>query len=223
MKQKKLLALVISGLIMLAACGGGGTRENAAEISERLEPGERPENAEVRNLDTNASTVEWRASRVTAEHYGTIGVKDGELYLVNDQLVGGNIILDMTDIVVLDLQDQGMNQKLTGHLKSDDFFSSESHPEGRFEMARITRNENTDPAQPNYTISGNLTMKGITRGVSFPAWVNVDDNRLTARADFTLDRTEWDIRFRSGRFFENLGDNLIHDDFTVKLDIVATN
>lgn len=223
MKQTKLLAFIVAGLFMLAACGSGGTKENAAETSEKLQPGEKPENATIKSLDTHASTLEWRATKVTGEHYGTIGVQDGELYLVDDQLVGGNITLNMSEIVVLDIEDPGMNDKLTGHLKSDDFFSSESHPEGRFEMANIDRIENASADQPNYTISGNLTMKGITRGISFPAYVNVEDNRLTASADFTLDRTEWDIRFRSGRFFENLGDNLIHDDFNVKLDIVATN
>lgn len=203
----------------MMACGG--TSEKAAEISERLEPGEMPENAVVKEIDLNRSTIAWEGTKVTGAHDGTIGLHSGELYLVDDQVVGGNIVIDMTQIVVLDIEDPETNARLQGHLESDDFFSVETFPRAHFEMANIVKHEDAAEGEPNYTISGNLTMKDITHGITFPAFVQVHDDMVTASADFDLDRTRWDVRFGSGRFFENLGDNLIHDNFNLKLDVMA--
>ena len=221
MKKMKLFAIILVGAFLMAACGG--TSEKAAEISERLEPGERPENAVVKSIDMARSSVAWIGSKVTGKHDGTIGLSSGELYLVDNQIVGGNIVIDMTQIVVLDIEDPGSNARLKGHLESDDFFSVATYPEATFEMANIVKRENVVRGNPNYTISGNLTIKGITHGVTFPAHVQLENGVMTARADFDLDRTMWDVRFGSGRFFDNLGDNLIHDNFNIKLDIVAVN
>lgn len=217
----RLFATILAGAFLMAACGG--TSEKAAEVSERIEPGEKPENAVVKNIDMDQSTVAWEGTKVTGKHDGTIGLSSGELYLVDDQIVGGNILIDMTEIVVLDLEDPETNARLQGHLESDDFFSVATYPEATFEMANIVKREDAAEGEPNYTISGNLTIKGITHGITFPAHVHMEDGVMTAKADFDLDRTMWDVRFGSGRFFDNLGDNLIHDNFNMKLDIVAAN
>ncbi len=219
MKKLKLFALMLAGAFVMASCGGSS--EKAAEISERIEPGEKPENAVVKTIDLNRSTVAWEGTKVGGQHDGTIGLSEGELYLVDNQIVGGNIVLDMTQIEVLDLEDPETNARLRGHLKSDDFFSVETYPEATFEMAQLEMLEEVPEGEPNYTIRGNLTIKGITHGVSFPAHVQVHDDILTAKADFDLDRTQWDVKFGSGRFFDDLGDNLIHDNFNIKLDIIA--
>lgn len=219
MKKLKLFALMLVGAFVMASCGG--TSEKAAEVSERLEPGEKPENAEVTEIDLDRSTVAWEGTKVTGKHDGTIGLKSGELYLVDNQLVGGNIVIDMQQITVLDLEDPETNARLQGHLESDDFFSVATFPEATFEMAQLVKHEDVSEGEPNYTIKGNLTIKDITHAVSFPAHVEVHDEMLTARADFDLDRTQWDVRFGSGRFFEDLGDNMIHDNFNLRLDIMA--
>ncbi len=220
MKKLTSITLVMAGaLLLIVSCGGPS--EKAAEISERLEPGEMPEDATVKTIDLNRSTVAWEGTKVTGKHDGTIGIEHGEFYLVDDQLVGGNIVIDMTQIVVLDIEDPETNAQLQGHLESDDFFSVSTYPRATFEMAQLVKNEQAQEGEPNYTIRGNLTMKDITHGISFPAHVQVDDELLSAKADFDLDRTQWDVRFGSGRFFENLGDNLIHDNFNIKLDIIA--
>ena len=221
MKKLKLITAMLAGAFLMAACGG--TSEKAAEVSEKIEPGEKPENAVVKNIDMALSTVAWEGTKVTGKHDGTIGLTTGELYIVDDQIVGGNIVIDMTKIVVLDLEDPETNAKLQGHLESDDFFSVATYPEATFEMANIEKREDVTEGEPNYTISGNLTIKGITHGITFPAHVHMEEGVMTARADFDLDRTMWDVRFGSGRFFDNLGDNLIHDNFNLKLDIVAVN
>ncbi|MFN3555488.1 MAG: YceI family protein [Bacteroidales bacterium] len=220
MKTLKHITIMIAGALLIASCAGPS--EKAAEISERLEPGEKPENAIVKTLDVDRSVVAWEGTKITGAHDGTIALKSGELYMVDNQIVGGNIVIDMTRIVVLDIEDPATNARLKGHLESDDFFSVASFPEAKFEMANIVKREDAAEGQPNYTISGNLTIKGITHGITFPAFVTVADGSVTAQADFDLDRTRWDVRFGSGRFFEGLGDNLIHDNFNIKLDILAT-
>ncbi len=220
MKTMRLIALIFVGAFVMASCGGPS--EKAAEISERLEPGEKPENAIVKTIDLNRSTVAWEGRNIRGPHDGTIGLNSGELYLVDDQIVGGNIVIDMNQIVVLDIENPERNARLRTHLESDDFFSVATFPKATFEMARIVKHEDAPAGSPNYTIAGNLTIKGITHGVTFPAHVRVSDDQLTATADFDLDRTLWDVRFGSGRFFDNLGDNIINDNFNLKLDIVAT-
>jgi polyisoprenoid-binding protein YceI len=219
MKKLKLVTAMLAGAFLIAACGGPG--EKAAEISEKLQPGEKPENAVVKMVDPSRSTVSWEGSNLRGSHDGTVDLASGEFYVLDNQLVGGNIVMDMTRIAVLDIEDPAMNERLASHLRSDDFFSVESYPEAIFQMANIRKIDNAGPDEPNYTISGNMTIKGITHGISFPAFVELADGELRASADFDLDRTMWDVRFRSVRFFEDIGDRLIHDNFNLKLDIVA--
>lgn len=219
MKSIRNLAVIAFALMVIIACGR--RTENPALISERLEPGEMPEGALVSNLDLTQSTVAWTGSKVLGQHNGTIGISSGELYLVENQIVGGRIVIDMTQIVVVDITDPGMNASLAGHLKSPDFFSVDSFPQAYFEMAQIAMIEGALEGEPNYTIRGNLTVKGITHGIEFPATVSIDQGVLRAQANFDLDRTQWNVKFGSGRFIEGLGDNLIHDNFNLNLDVVA--
>jgi polyisoprenoid-binding protein YceI len=221
MKSLKFLTVMIAGLFVMASCNTSNN-QRAAEISEKLQPGEKPENAVVMSIDPVNSSVAWEGSNLRGSHNGTIDLAAGEMYIIDNQLVGGNIVMDMSRIVVLDIENPAMNERLTNHLKSDDFFSVETYPEALFQMANIRQIEDAAPGEPNYLISGNMTIKGITHGVSFPAFVEITDDMLRANADFDLDRSQWDVRFGSGKFFENLGDRIINDNFNLKLDITAS-
>lgn len=170
-------------------------------------------------LSASESRIEWEAKKVTGGHTGTVDISKGEVFIDEGKLSGGNFEIDFTTIKVLQFPDSAMNAKLTGHLKSDDFFSAGKFPTGKFEITSVTPLQ--DALENNFSIGGNLTIKGITKPVTFPVKINVNGNSLTASADFKLDRTLWDIKFRSGKFYENLGDNLIYDDFDVKLNISA--
>jgi hypothetical protein len=219
MKKVKFIIPVILALI-IASCGGESKKPS--QISEALEPGEKPANAIVKNIAKEKTTVAWIGSKIVGSpHDGTIGVKSGELYIVDNVLVGGKIVIDMTKIVVLDIENPDMNARLKGHLESDDFFSVETFPEAFFDMAKISQIENAAAGMPNYQIKGNLTIKGITHGISFPAFVHNMDGKLHAKADFSFDRALYDVRFGSGKFFENLGDNLIKDEIKISLDVIA--
>lgn len=164
----------------------------------------------------NDSKVFWRGKKVVYSHYGTINLAGAKLFVKDGQLVGGKVELDMNSIVDLDITDPTKNADLVGHLKSDDFFSVAQHPSAILEIVSVTPGEN---GMSN--LSANLTIKGITHQISFPAKVSAGTDKLTAKALFSIDRAKWDVRFNSSSFFENLGDKLILDDIDFSLDLVA--
>ena len=166
-------------------------------------------------VDAAKSAVKWHAKKVTGEHFGTINLASGALTVDGAKITGGSFEIDMTSIKCTDLTDAGYNAKLITHLKSDDFFSVEKNPKATF---KITKAEGSGA---NYTLTGDLTIKGITQSVSFPATVKADANGVSATAKITLDRTKWDIRYGSKSFIPNIGDKAIYDDFTLDVTLAA--
>jgi polyisoprenoid-binding protein YceI len=214
MKKTAILASLAAVLMLSAFTGTTSTDFNATEVAA-------PAKARTYTVQTQASEVKWNAKKVTGEHYGNITLKSGELQVDKNRLTGGTVVIDMSTITVEDIKDAGSNGKLVGHLKSDDFFGVDKHGTATFVITEATPIAKAAAGKPNYTIKGNLTIKGITNPVSFPATVSVKDGQATAEADVTVDRTKYDIRYRSNNFFENLGDKAIYDDFTVSFKIAA--
>jgi polyisoprenoid-binding protein YceI len=170
----------------------------------------------VFKVDNQTSKLTWLAKKATGEHTGTVEVSDGSFTLDNNTLKAGNFAIDTRSITDTDITDEGANGKLVSHLKSDDFFAVEKHPKANFVLTSATK-----AAGNTYNVKGNLTIKGITNEVTFPATVAVNGKRLTANAKITIDRTKYDIKFRSKNFFENLGDKVIYDDFDINVALVA--
>lgn len=219
MKKVKKLSWIALSLFIMASCAGPS--EKRAEIMERLEAGEIPAEVDVFTVDAGASQVAWLGTKIGGAHDGTIGVHHGELYVYEGELLGGQVVIDMTQIVVLDIEDPNSNARLKAHLESDDFFSVETYPTATFEITRLE--PLADPTEDaTHRVYGNMTIKGITHGIAFDSRIVLEDQWISTYADFDLDRADWDVRFGSGRFFDNLGDNLIHDDFNLKLNIVAS-
>jgi len=211
-----LLAILVLSIAIIAGCSKTSNDDTKTVKTENTTASNKGKKLSV---VASESKLEWIGKKVTGQHNGTVDIKKGEIFLDNGKLTGGNFEFDFTTIKVIDLTDTASNAKLTGHLKSDDFFSVASHPIGKFEIKSASLV--SDGAGNNYKLSGNLTIKGITKEVTFPAKVNIAGDVVTASADFNIDRTLWDIKFRSAKFFENLGDNLINDDFNIKFNIVA--
>lgn len=165
------------------------------------------------------SEINWTGRKVTGAHNGTIDIKAGSLEVNEGKLNAGSFSIDTTSIKILDISDPATNTQFAGHLFSEDFFATERYPEATFEITEVAQTGNSSQ------ITGNLTIKGITHPVSFPADVNVTKENLTASGKIVVDRTSYDMKFRSGNFFINLGDTLIYNDFEldVKLTAVATN
>ncbi|MET3126601.1 polyisoprenoid-binding protein YceI [Arcicella rosea] len=173
-------------------------------------------NDTVYTVDSQSSKLVWTGKKVTGEHTGNISLSTGSLVTANNKLKSGTFEIDLTSLTVTDLTDKDYNAKLVGHLKADDFFSVEKFPKAKFVTTSVV-----SKGGENYEISGKLTIKGITNEVKFPATVKVEKNKTTAQAKILVDRTKYDIKFRSKNFFENLGDKAIDNDFELAVNLVA--
>ena len=168
------------------------------------------------SVDTEASVVKWTGYKVTGKHYGTVKVENGALQYEDGQLVGGSFEIDMASIKCDDLSGE-YAQKLEGHLKSADFFGVENHPTAKFVITEvISRGKPGD-----YRISGDLTIKETTKPVKFNANITEESDNMLANAKITIDRAEYNVRYGSGSFFDNLGDKTIYDEFDLEVQLVA--
>lgn len=167
-------------------------------------------------VDEKNSTIGWIGKKVTGQHTGNVQIASGEFTVDKKAIKDGSFEIDMTTITVTDVTDPNGNAKLVGHLKNDDFFGVEKFPKAKFVITSVT-----PKAGDEYTIKGNLTIKGITDSVEFPATIKNDGKKITASAKIIVDRTKYGIKFRSTNFFENLGDKAISNDFELDVKLVA--
>lgn len=157
------------------------------------------------------SNIDWVGKKIHGAHNGTIAVKRGDLVLNDGKLTGGNFVIDTTSIKILDITDPATNGQFSGHLASDDFFSSEKYPEAFLDITSVSDNH----------VEGDLTIKGVMHPVDFDAAISVNGDTLTATALLVIDRTKYGMRFRSGNFFKDLGDTLIYNDFELNVSVTA--
>ena len=163
-------------------------------------------------VNIEKSVVTWKGYKVLGSHNGTIRISEGELTFGDEGLTGGNFMIDMTSLNCTDLEAGKGKEKLEGHLKSDDFFGVNTYPTANFEITKVV----SRGKEGEYKIVGNLTIKETTKEIKFNA--TVKENQ--AMAEFKVDRSEYDIRYGSGSFFDNLGDNTIYDEFDLNINLV---
>ena len=167
-------------------------------------------------INTEVSGVEWIGKKVTGQHSGGITIKEGTLNLHDGNLSGGTIVMDMSSITCTDLIPEEGATKLVGHLNSPDFFDVANHSTATLKITGAKKTEGK-----KYMVSGTLTIKGITKPITFEANVEMKDGKLGAFAEVKVDRTLYNIKYGSGKFFEGLGDKMINDEFIIKFKIAA--
>ncbi len=232
------------GLLLLTsifwACGPKGSTVETSDAKAVASSNE----AKAIKVNTDNSQVTWIGSKPAGKHNGTIGITGGEVLVKDNAVVGGNFNIDITSLVVLDLPaDSEWNAKLRGHLMSADFFEAENFPTASFEItgAEAFNSSNlvadldeptTDytPASlsdvmvenPTHIISGNLTMRGTTKNISFPASVSLENGAVKAIANFNIDRTEWGLKFKErASLAEKLKDDFIYNTVNVGFELEA--
>jgi polyisoprenoid-binding protein YceI len=208
MKKLFFILLLGLGLVTLSACG---PKDNIVK-----EPKVNKEVALVDgsySISTGTSKVAWQASKVSgASHSGTVAIKSGSLTVSGGNLSGGTLTLNTKGIT----NDQNIDA-LVKHLNGKDFFDTTNYPEANLTIISATKN-----AVGNYYHAiGNLTMKGKTAPVAFDISLKQDGTKITALSDLKIDRTLWDIKYGSGKFFQNLGDNMISDDIILSVSLDA--
>lgn len=166
--------------------------------------------AQTKKVDGSKSKISWVGKKVTGQHEGTVGIKDGALIFKGKKLTGGNFTVDMTSIAATDLKANEGKEKLEGHLKSKDFFGTEEFATSTLVFKNIAAKANN-----TYTVTADLTIKGKTNPVTFD--ISVDGN--TATTNLKIDRTKYDIKYGSGSFFDNLGDKAISDEFDLAVSL----
>ncbi|MEP2025078.1 MAG: YceI family protein [Reichenbachiella sp.] len=175
-------------------------------------------------IETNAtyetnvseSSVVWTATKVVSGgHSGTVKISKGSLEIDGTELKGGSFEIDMSTIANTDLEGE-WQAKLEGHLKSDDFFAVETYKTAGLIITNVK-----STAKGKFDVTADLTIKGKTTSVTFPAEVSVKEGKAMATAKITVDRTKYDVRYGSPSFFDDLGDKAISNEFTLDVSLVA--
>ncbi len=167
-------------------------------------------------VDTQSSSVIWTGYKVTGNHTGTVKIMNGMLSTEGGLITGGSFDIDMKSLTCTDLETE-YAAKLIGHLTSDDFFGVNSYPKATFVITKAIPQD----TKGNYKIMGNLTLKGTTKEVKFFANAAESNGVVNASGKITIDRSEFNVKYGSGSFFDGLGDKTIYDEFDLQVSLVA--
>ena len=169
------------------------------------------------SFNSDQSKLEWEGKKVSGAHQGTVSLKSGKVQLEKGALTGGEVVVNLENMTVTDLQGEWAD-KLVGHLKSDDFFSVKDHPNVAFKIKSVKKLKGDQ-----FTVSGPLTIKGKTSEQSFNVSVKESAKEVNVMGEINIDRTTYNIKYGSGKFYDpkTLGDKMIDDKFTIKLNLVA--
>src|SRR3712207_3003674 len=186
--KKIFLMVALAGTAFLASCGNSQKADTVATEAQTAVAGK-----DSILIDTLNSTIQWRGFKPGGEHYGTIALKSGALYVENNQVVGGNFVIDMNAIHCQDLTAETGKDQLEGHLKSADFFNVAQYPEATFNITNVAEQVSDSTT---HAISGNLTMLGVEKNITFGAKIDLAAGTGNS-VKFTIDRTQWGIQYKS--------------------------
>lgn len=166
-------------------------------------------------IDTKESVVTWKGAMLIGSnsHTGYVYISKGELVIENGQLMGGKAEVDMNTI---EDEKHASDNGLINHLKDPDFFDVKKFPISTIVLTKVAQIDNN-----NKKVTGNLTIKGITHPVTFPAKIEVKDGILKMNSKLVIDRTKWGIRYKSGKFYDLLADQTMSDSIKFHIKIIA--
>ena len=177
-------------------------------------------------INTEHSTVNWKGFKIGSEHSGKVAMKEGTLLMEEGKLKGGKFVIDMTTITCEDLADEEKNAKLVGHLKSPDFFNTaedsiatyvinKTIPYGREQV------EDQEYFRETFKVIGDLTIKGITKPLKTQVIIYDYGSSISGVARLKIDRSDFDVKYGSGSFFDELGDKVIYDEIQLDINVSA--
>ncbi len=172
-------------------------------------------NERTYNVDLENSSLMWTAEKLTGSHWGYINLDKGAITVQKNKILSGEFIVDMSTISVMDIKDSPWGQKLENHLKNSDFFDIEKFSDASFIIKNISTINNQE------TIKGDLTIKGITEAIEFPAEIKFSKSGVIAKGRISVDRTKYDIKYRSQKYYPDIGDKLIYDIFYIDFELKA--
>ena len=206
MIMKKLSSLIIIILFIVNACVQKKDNSSVLQNQElsQLKKGDYA-------VEVSSSKLIWTGKELsTKQHKGTLNIKKGQIIISDKGLISGDIEIDMSTINTTDLQGKGKD-RLDGHLKSPDFFDVKQHPVA---FLKFQGNEKHS-SNGKFKFDGELTIKNISHPISFYSEIENPNGKLIAKAEVIFDRSLYNVRFGSGKFFDNLGDRLIYDEISI--------
>ena len=207
--MKNILLIV---LLFVVGCGTKKDTEISSTTLEQISPEQGIYSAHI-----DKSELSWIGKELSTKiHTGSLNISNGIIQVSDDNSISGNIKINMSTINVTDLQGRS-KEMLEKHLRSADFFEVENYPEAQINFKSKSFNKLVN----QISFEGDLTIKDITNPISFNATLIESSPYLKANAILSFDRSKYDVRFRSGSFFENLGDKLILDDIDVNIKLVT--
>ena len=218
--MKKFLVPALLAALSL----GASTNLSAGKPTPKPTPKPAPKTAVAATaykLQPQLSTLGWEGKAVTHGHNGTMQFTAGELLVTNDVITGGTVTVDMKTMKATDITDVESHGKFVGHMSGDDFFSVEKFPTATFKLTSVTPLKAATKDGNNATVAGEMTIKGVTNPISFPAKVGVKNGVAAASGKVVIDRTKIGLKYGSKSFFDTLGDKAINDDFTLSFNVIA--
>lgn len=197
--------------------------KKTAETGEAKKVDEKKIDGNALAVDVKTSSITWAAAKgvgkiPAGKHNGTFNIKEGAVYVKEGTLTGGKFMVDVNTLKVLDIpESEPGNAKLTGHLKSKDFFETEKFPTATFEIASIEAIKDSTGA--THKVTGNLELKGVKKSVVFPAKISIANDKVEAEASFTINRKDWNMNYGSD---ESLGDKFIRNEVTIGFKLAAS-
>ncbi len=201
--SKRLLVIVCLPALILVGCGNPADDKPKAEVGA-ASLGDTPAATGIAYIFSDESTIDFVGSKITGSHNGGFKTFEGSFNLVDNDPGRSSV-----EITINTTSLWADNDKLTGHLKSPDFFDVAAHPIVHFKSTSILSGDD------GYTVSGNLQLHGVTKSITFPASIDLKDNRLMIKSEFSINRFDFAIEYKGN------ADNLIRNEVVIKLDIVA--
>jgi polyisoprenoid-binding protein YceI len=223
MKRSINFLALLMVVAVFASCKGDKT--DKAQVGEATEVNENKSAGDIINVNPDVVQIVWTGSKPLKSHTGTLKISEGTIETKDDAIVGGTFIIDMNSLTNTDLEGD-MKENLEAHLKGtasgkeDDFFNVAKYPTAKFEFTKMTKLAN-DP-NANALVYGNLTIRDITKEIGFKATVNVAEQGARMHApEFSINRTDWGIKFMSKNFFDDLKDNFVDDEIKLSITFSA--
>ena len=199
--MKKVLIALVALSTILVSCNG--EKKEKVVVSEEVKV---EEVSAINNVDLASSIMTWKGTKPTGAHDGTIAFKESSLVLDNGKITGGEFIIDMNTIKNLDLAGSDGAGKIEGHLKAPDFFDIAEYPTSTFVITSVL------DVEGNLAVTGNLTIKDVTKSITIPAKISSEDGVTTfTSALFNIDRADFNVKYGSKRWIEGLKDKFIDD------------
>lgn len=238
MKLVKRTGLFVAISFLALACSKPG---DTVETTDAQEVG--ASEGVTLAVDAATSKINWTGYKPTGKHFGFIPATEGEITVNGDELTGAKFVFDVPALKIEDMEEGNeFYGKLYGHLLSPDFFDAENHPQAVFELTAVEpfragaivdkeefasantpqKDSEIAPENPTHWISGNLTLRGTTKNIKFPAVVKIEDGTVAAKAGFNIDRTAWGLSYGDeSSAADKAKDQFIYNTVSIGFDIIA--